>query len=275
MNSSLILFLISLLSYSAVAQTKFDFHEVLDETKVSRMIINETELRTFESGFTTKIRTRATYAHVDSSKLLLLVSSIAEDQKLEIDYEISQNGLLARQQNIKDGKYGILGKFYFHNGIFEKQETFDSTGNLLNVLFHEYDSQQRLIIDSTQLFNDDEVSNYHTYTHEYKNNLLSLTSYTDSKAGDYTQYYQYDEQENLIYKKRLNADSSFAMGWSYEYNETGFVKNFYVHYPTEESKNWIVSNEILAIDENGNWTSLQQFNHGKLQAIIERIIEYY
>ncbi len=275
MNSSLILFLVSLLSYSAIAQTKFDFHGVLDETRVSKIVINETQLRRLESGITTKIRTSTTHARVDSSNHLLLVSNISKNQKFEIEYEISKSGQLVKQQNITNGKYGILVKYYFQNGGFEKQETFDDTGNLIKILFQYYDSQQRLIKDSTQFFTDGQPSNYHTYTHEYKNNLLNLTFYTDSKAGDYTQHYQYDDLENLIFKKRLNADNSFTMGWSYEYNETGFVENFYMHYPTEESKKLIVSNKILAIDENGNWTSLQQFEDGELQATIERVIEYY
>ncbi len=277
MNSSLVLFLISLISYSTIAQTMFDFHEVLDETKVAKITINKTELEIFrpEIKHKYKYRSSTTYAHVDSSHHLLLVSSISKNQKFEIEYEISKSGQLVKQRNVTNGKSGIQVKYSFQEGVFEKQETFDSTGALINILFHVYDNQQRLIKDSTQFFNDNQPSNYHAYKHEYKNNLLNLTSYTDSNAGDYTQHYQYDNHENLTYKKRLNADNSFARGWSYEYSEIGFVENFYMHYPTEESKKLIVSNKILAIDKNGNWTSLRQFRNGKLQTIIERIIEYY
>lgn len=179
--------------------------------------------------------------------------------------------LIKEEYYDSDNKKVLYTYEYNKEGYKSKKIKIMDNGETIDKVIYEYNSKGKLIKeteDMSDLSPDPMVS---TYKYDKKGNLIEYSSFSDYSEAFIK--YKYNEKNQLIeVKKPLIEEGEYTEYFIYDNNDNLLEKRYT---NTGYYEDWKEARERYELDKQGNWIKKIKYEDNRPKEITLRTIEYY
>ena len=179
--------------------------------------------------------------------------------------------LIKEEYYDSDNKKVLYTYEYNKEGYKSKKIKIMDNGETIDKVIYEYNSKGKLIKeteDMSDLSPDPMVS---TYKYDEKGNLIEYSSFSDYSEAFIK--YKYNEKNQLIeVKKPLIEEGEYTEYFIYDNNDNLLEKRYT---NTGYYEDWKEARERYELDKQGNWIKKIKYEDNRPKEITLRTIEYY